>query len=773
MLQSAHSLDALDDGVPRPADGFSWKPNAAELLSLGVMLSIGAATAIYLNSQSQSESLLAPVIVAGVMVTNLVAAMVFIVLMGSRLARSRAQRSMTGGNGRLHVRLVALFSVLAAVPTVLVAIFASFLFQQGVDFWFSDKSRGMFENAAGLAQGFYEENQREVGANAVAMASDLRATLARTRVDDPAFSDYYLQQVVVRNLNGSANVEIGKDGVARTPAMVDPDGRSGADWLSPEALVRLEAGEEVVVFTRNDRVEAATLLSAEPRVYLYVSRDSQVLGQGLFERARAVLADYNALLGQSRRLQLQFNLALYLGSLLVVALAVASAILVADRIVRPLGNLVGAARTAAEGDLSVRVPPSPRQDEIAVLAQAFNAMTAKLQAQTGDLIEANDLLQRRRAFMETVLSGVSAGILSVNGAGDILLANAAATRLLVVPEDGLVGQSLARVSPELAALCSARRGEAVLNMVRSDQEVMTVAAKVEVLNDGHVISFEDITQQLIDQRRAAWADVARRIAHEIKNPLTPIQLAAERLQRRFGQRAEADEGVFRQLTDTIIRQVNDVRRMVDEFSSFARMPAPTFGTEDLVDIVRRSIFLFEVAHPDVRFSFRSDEPGVALHCDRRLLSQAVANVVKNAVEAIVERPARDDGPTPSGPLGQIAVAIEWRAASGDRPDAWAICVDDDGIGLPKQREAIIEPYMTTRKGGTGLGLAIVKKIIEDHRGEIEFADSPLGGARVVITLYPDRLHAIEDGPAAPDTAGPDASVPGRVRNHLNETEHGA
>lgn len=747
----------LPAAIEPTADGAGaarlWRFAPPEWYALAAMASVALATWLFITGDRQSQELLNPAVVAAIMVVNLVPAMTSIVLIGSRIARARATDSLAGGNGRLHVRLVALFSLIAAAPTLLVAIFASLLFQQGVDFWFSDRSRGMFENAASLAQGYYQENQREVGANTIAMATDLRTFLSRAPITDPRFADYYLQQVVVRNLNESAIIEIGRDGVARTPAMVDPDNRAAENRISRATIVKLDAGRDVIVARSGDRIEAATRLDPARAVYLYASRDSQVLGLQQFERARNVLADYNALFARSRQLQFQFNIALYLGSLLLLSLAVIAAIVVADRIVRPLGILVGAARTAAGGDLSVRVEPSWRDDEIAVLARAFNSMTEQLQGQTGALLRANDQLETRRAFIETVLSRVSAAVVSLDGEGRIRLANAAAETLLGQSAAQLAGRPLLAVSPELARLVSGGQSEAVLLLARAGREPKTVAAKAVALTDGHVLSFEDITQQLHDQRRAAWADVARRIAHEIKNPLTPIQLAAERLQRRFGSKLEEEAGVFAKLTDTIIRQVSDVRRMVDEFSSFARMPAPTFGPEDLRDIVRQSVFLFEVARPDIAFTIVVPDDGDALVCDRRLLSQAITNVVKNAVEAIDERRLRDGGETAGG---EVSIRV---SGAGE---ALLLDVEDDGIGLPPERDRIAEPYMTTRQSGTGLGLAIVKKIIDDHLGEIEFDDAAGGGARVHITLYPARLAGLA-GKSGELIEAATETVPGRTR----------
>ncbi|WP_432770508.1 sensor histidine kinase [Sphingopyxis sp.] len=756
------ALDAVSD--EEGARSGIWRFAAPEYYTLALVVSIGVATYIFVTGDAQSERLLTPALVAAIMVANLVPAMALIVLVGSRVARARAESTMGGGNGRLHVRLVALFSLIAAAPTLLVAIFASLLFQFGVDFWFSDRSRGMFENAAGLAEGYYQENQREVGANAVAMATDLGGYLEKAPIDGADFSSYYFQQVVVRSLNQSAIIELGPDGIARTATAVAPDDRNADQLLRPEVIRRLNAGEDVVITRQRNRIEAVTRLPSSRAAFVYASRDFNVPGFSQSARAGTVLADYNNLFARSQLLQLQFNGALYLGSLLLLALAVIAAIVVADRIIRPLGTLVGATRAAAGGDLSVRVTPPARNDEISVLTVAFNRMTEQLEGQTSALVGANEQLEARRSFIEAVLSGVSSAVISVDADHRILLANAAAERLICQSSNCLTGAPLADVAPELARLLTGDEREAIVQLARRDAEPATLAAKAVAQGDGFVLSFEDITQQLLDQRRAAWSDVARRIAHEIKNPLTPIQLAAERLQRRFGDKVEGDTATFKKLTDTIVRQVHDMRRMVDEFSSFARMPKPTFGVEDIRDILKQAVFLFEVAKPDIEFVVDVPDAIEPLVCDRRLLSQALTNIVKNAVEAIEERSKNLEPPL----SGHIRAALDMR-----NDGQIAITVTDDGIGLPEAREAIAEPYMTTRQGGTGLGLAIVKKIVEQHFGDLEFSDNPAGrGTRVTLTLHPDRLRPLA-GQGGETTMGQAESVPGRIRNRQDREDHGA
>ncbi|WP_150291304.1 ATP-binding protein [Sphingobium estronivorans] len=705
-----------------------------EAVTLILFLGMAGITYFLLAGQGQSYTLLTPPIVALLLVANLVPAIALLVLLGRRVAKRRAAQSAIGSDGQLHVRLVAIFSIVASVPMLLVVIFASLLFQYGVQFWFSDSARGMLQNASDLARGYYEQNLREVGDETTTMASDLRDYLTQSKVSSPRFAEGYIYQVVTRKLNRSAIIEVGKDGVARTAATVDPDSRPASEMLSADVIKRLETGENVVVAAKPNQIEAVTLLYPNAKIYLYATRDSGSTAFSNVERAQKVLSDYDIFAAQSRALQLRFNIMLFVGSLLLVGVAVYIALKVADWMVRPVNELVMAARRITAGDLSARVTSPQARDEIGTLASAFNRMTQRLEAQTGALVAANSQLDERRAFIEAILSGVSAGVLSVDRDGVILLLNSSAAEILAREGDDPVGRPLTDVSPELAALIESEDGAAIVQ-IRAHGDVRTLAVKVSEDASRHILTFDDITQQLSDQRRAAWSDVARRIAHEIKNPLTPIQLAAERLQRRYSEEVTSDKATFARLTGTIVRQVGDLRRIVDEFSSFARMPKPVFRRERIDDIARHALFLHEVAHPDIRFEYRSHDGDVEMVCDRRQLGQALTNIVKNAVEAIEPKPAADDGLS----RGRVCMTV-------DRDDGnLLISVQDNGIGLPPERERILEPYMTTRTKGTGLGLAIVKKIVEEHMGEIRFDDAEGGGARVTLRFPVAVLEKLEEG----------------------------
>lgn len=671
---------------------------------------------------------------ATLLVGTLVPAMTLLVLLGRRMALRRAAETL-GGTGRLHTQLVFFFSLLAAIPTLLVVVFASYLFQSGVEFWFSDSSRGLLENANKLARGYYEQNLRDVGNETVAMASDLRDYLGQAPIASPAFVEGYSYQVVSRKLNESAIIQKGRDGQLRTAAIVDPEKSSNRERVTREVLGRLEAGEPMVVSANANRIEAVTPIDRNTGIYLYAARSSDLLAFSQGQRAQNIVRAYEVLTRRARTLQLRFNVALFVASLALVGLSVWFALRFADRQVKPLYDLVGAARRVGSGNYALRVEGRTGTDEIGQLNRAFNRMTAQIERQTSALVEANQQLHERKAFIEAVLESVSAGIISIDGEGRVQLINTPGHALLFgADERDPIDEPIGKVEPQIAALVEREQHSAVIQHGRGG-ELRTLAVRISRDRTGHVVTFEDITRQLLDQRQAAWSDVARRIAHEIKNPLTPIQLATERLRRRYGKQIENDPQLFEELTNTIIRQVGDLRNMVDEFSSFARLPKPVFRAEDPVDLARQAVFLQEVARPDLDFAFTALDPAGEgpvlgrLLCDRHQFGQAMTNVLKNAVEAIEAR-ARGAG---ADYRGRVTVTME------GRDDLVAVTVADNGIGLPQDRERITEPYMTTREKGTGLGLAIVQKIIEEHGGEMTFAATGDGGTAVRMCFARDPV----------------------------------
>ncbi len=700
-----------------------WLPYV-ELGAFVSLVVIGVVSYLVLTGGQPGQRLLTPPLVALLLVANLIPAIALIVLAGRRIAMKRAASSSIGGHGRLHVRLVALFSLIASIPVLLLVIFASLLFQYGVEFWYSDRARNMFENANTLAQTFYNEKQERIIRETELMASDLSFNLSVAPIDSKGFNENFAYQVYVRELSEAAIVRLTPKNGSQSLALVNPYDRPTENWVPPAIAQQLRATRRTYFQDSGGRMQAIAPLPGAPDVFVYAARVSSPQAQAQAKRFSLVLKSYDDLVERSRTLQLQFHAALLLITLLIVGIAVWVALKVADRLVKPVGELVNAAQRVTAGDLTARVEEPPTRDELGVLSSAFNRMTDRLEAQRNEIIAASDLIDRRRAFIEAVLSGVTAGVIALGEDRRVRIMNRSAIELLEAEPDSTL--PLSQIAPELNAMLDTGETEAIVHLAGKD-EPRTLAVKITRDEQGHVLTFDDITAQLTDQRRAAWADVARRIAHEIKNPLTPIQLAAERLKRRFGKEIQTDPATFERLTDTIVRQVGDLRRMVDEFSSFARMPKPVFHEESLIDICRQAVFLHEIAHPAIRFSIEAPDPRLQLVCDRRQLGQALTNLVKNAVEAVEASSTTD---------GAICVAME------KAPDsAVVLTVSDNGIGLPKERARLAEPYMTTRERGTGLGLAIVKKIVEEHGGALAFSDREGGGT--IITLRFDGLSANE------------------------------
>lgn len=705
----------------RRSNVFLW----LEATAMAALAAAVAATWSAYNRSAAPDDLLPTMWVSALLMATLVPAMALLVLIGRRLALRRA----AGSTARLHVRLVFFFSMVAAIPTLLVAGFAAFLFQTGVDFWFSDQSRGLMENANALAQNYYDANQRNVEQNSVIMATDMRETLARVPITDPDFPDFYAYQAQGREITESAILQRMADGSFRTAVALNLTKDNSPLEFSRAALPQLDQGQLVVVVGSPERIEALVPIDAQAGVYLYNARTTEETMFKSWSQAQSIVTAYDRLTGSARTLQLRFNIALVAVSLLLVGLAIWFGLRFADRQVEPLTDLVGAARKVGQGNFALRLEGRTGADEIGLLNRAFNRMTAQLEKQTQALVSANRQIDDRRAFTEAVLESVTAGVVSVDAAARVTLMNSSAQALLA-PEGApsMIGQSLGTLSPELARILSEGKERAVVTHAKGT-ELLTLAVKIAPGTSGHVITFEDITRQLLDQRQAAWSDVARRIAHEIKNPLTPIQLATERLKRRYRtQVSDEDRALFDELTNTIVRQVGDLRTMVDEFSSFARLPKPVFRDEDALDLVRQAVFLQEVAHSGIAFTVSSSELiNREVRCDRHQFGQAMTNVLKNAVEAVEARAVEAHGAF----AGEITVSMR------DAGDSIIVTVEDNGIGLPADRDRITEPYVTTREKGTGLGLAIVNKIVDEHGGDMSFASAASGGTRVTLRFARD------------------------------------
>jgi two-component system nitrogen regulation sensor histidine kinase NtrY len=492
---------------------------------------------------------------------------------------------------------------------------------------------------------------------------------------------------------------------------------------SPELLKKItDTDPQVALIPQGDHVAAAIKLRGYNDMYLYVAQmlDPRVVAQ--LTATRDSISEYANLEARRIGIQIAFALMFAVIALIVILSSAWIGLDFANRLVAPIRRLIGAANVVSTGNLNIKVPIRGSEGELARLGETFNKMTAELRTQHADIVRARDVIDSRRRFTEAVLSGASAGVIGVTAEGRITILNRSAERLIGRPESEVLGQPLQEVAPELGEIFAAARSshqrlvQRQVAVARNGQErnfsVRVTSEQEPESEHGYVITIDDITELVLAQRSSAWADIARRIAHEIKNPLTPIQLSAERLRRKYRKLIVEDTAIFEQCTDTIVRQVDDIKRMVDEFSRFARMPKPVIADEDIADTVRQVVFLLRVGHPNIDFAVELQSEVMPARFDRRLISQALTNIIKNATEAIAAvRPAE---------LGHGRIIV---AARREGREA-IIDVVDNGIGLPKENRArLLEPYVTTREKGTGLGLAIVGRILEEHGGRIELRDA--------------------------------------------------
>lgn len=668
-------------------------------------------------------------LVIALLLANLTIVLVLFALICWRVVRIIMARVSGAAGSKLHARLVAMFSIVAVMPAIIVAVFAAVTLNRGLDAWFSERTQVIISNAQTVAEAYLNEHHHVLRGDALAMATDLDRAAPYLATNPEHFQELVGTQAALRSL--PVVYLINEQG--RVLARASVAGMPPIGLPTPEQFAAAKKGE-AVLFTVDsvDQVRALVKLPSLDDVFLYVARpvDSRVLDH--LAQTREAVNEYQSL--EQRRITFQVTFALiYIAVALVTLLAaIWLGLWASNRIVDPIGKLVDASERISAGDLTARVEPGETGDELDMLSDAFNRMTTQLETQRNELINANHQFDQRRQFTEAVLSGVSAGVFGLDNEGIINHANRAALRFFDRTEADMVGHDIAVIVPEMAELFreaqshSDRRARAQIVIPGGGVErTLNIRVTREVTDSGvggFVLTFDDITELVSAQRTSAWADVARRIAHEIKNPLTPIQLSAERLRRKYSKEVLSDPEVFLQCTETIIRQVGDIGRMVDEFSSFARMPEAVIKSIELNEIVRQAAFLQRIGHPEIEYVLDLPLTSVWLECDGRLLSQALTNLLKNAAEAIRGHDEDDEETHRSakdGELGRILVRMI------EEPEFIIIEVRDTGCGLPQaNRIRLTEPYMTTRSKGTGLGLAIVNKVMEDHGGTLELEDAP-------------------------------------------------
>ncbi|HEV2561114.1 MAG TPA: PAS domain-containing sensor histidine kinase [Rhizomicrobium sp.] len=743
------NASALEPSPPEATGllGLMQAVSRPSLLALGVaMLAVLSGVLTYSVVTGLIPYTPTPEILVGLLVINFTLVMALGALIAWRLTRLWAARRSGLAGARLHVRLVAMFAAVAVVPAIFVAVFAAVTLNLGMEAWFSARVKSALENAVNVAERYVQGHERLIVADAYEIANNIehdpqlfdetnhvRAEVLFTRL---------AELTKARGLQASYILDSQGHVLGSTKQRFLPDLK-----LPSSADIKAAAKGTIVIDANSDVgvVRALIRMQALNDAYLLVVRSVDPKVLGYYQRTVDAVTEYHRLDQNRSEVQLIFAALYGVVSLLILLAAIWMGLWAANRLVKPISRLIGAAERVSEGDLKAQVEVDRGDDEIASLGHAFNRMTSQLDTQRSEIVEASHQIDARRRFTEAVLAGVSAGVIGLDGDGRITIVNRAASRLLAAAPDEIEGKHYAEAVPELAALIGRAiqepigraSGEAT---VKRGTTVRSLSVQVDsekgVGEAGFVVTFDDITDLVSAQRTAAWADVARRIAHEIKNPLTPIQLAAERLKRKYANEVESDPEVFNQCTDTIIRQVGDIGRMVDEFSSFARMPAPVMRRENVQELLQQSIFLQRVANPQIIFDTRTPKDILYLECDGRLVSQAFTNVLKNAVEAIGTREASgDEG------AGHITSTMEMKDGK------LVVSVADNGIGLPQeQRHRLTEPYVTTRAKGTGLGLAIVRKILEDHGGDLTLCDREDGERGAEIRLsFPIRHKNIRAG----------------------------
>jgi two-component system nitrogen regulation sensor histidine kinase NtrY len=747
--------------------GYSWKKRSLKLFGrksspwtfrFAIILIVAAAIsgfATYAALNSLPPFGKDPNTVFWLLNLDLIILLMLVTLTASRIVNVWIGRRKGLAGSKLHVRLVLIFSLLTVTPAILMTIFSAFFLHFGVQSWFSDRVRTAVNESQAVAEAYLSEHQQVIKADVLAAANDLNRQADILVGNQAAFNQIMQTQSMLRNFSETLVFE-GSGFVYSRSGITSTLSRHNI----PDYLLEQARNGEIVLMTAGDgdRVRALLKLNNFTDAFLFVSRmvDPTVLRHVVDTRKAA--KDYEKLEEQRSDFQVTITMIFVVVALLLLFAAIWLGLVLARQIVMPISSMVSAADRVRAGDLSARVPERKRGDEFDVLALSFNRMTKQLNEQREELIMANRQLDQRRRFTETVLAGVSSGVVGVNEKGIITLVNSSAGDLLAIDVADMTGEKIASFLPELKPLLKEAhekpgkitQSEIVFINGDNSRRILLVRIAIETIGDkdnGAVITFDDITELQSAQRKAAWADVARRIAHEIKNPLTPIQLSAERLKKKYLNQIDEDQEIFSQCTDTIIHHVSDIGRMVNEFSAFARMPEPVMKNEDLVLCIKHVLTLQEQAHPDIKIDLKfsnKEAENILARFDSRQVRQAFTNILQNAIDSI-------HGKIKSKPShkGRLDIIIGIREAQQEA----FIALTDNGLGLPEHEDPsrLTEPYVTHREKGTGLGLAIVKKILEDHGGRFVIGTpqwlkenslwKSRGGATVILVFPLDGIDS--------------------------------
>ena len=664
--------------------------------------------------------------VVALLTVDFILLVMLIGIIGTRIhSMCNSLRAASTGS-QLQKRILLLFSIVTITPTIIVSIFAGLFFNLGIQAWFNERVGTAVNESLAVAEAYLSEHKENIRADALAMANDL-AQVSQVALTDPMEFN--------RIVGAQAALRLLTEAIVFQGNRIIAEGRLSFalafEHIPPEILERVNRGEVVIMTTKYDKVRALARIEGLQNGYLLVGRlvDHKVLAH--MKNTQGAVNEYNMLREHLLALESTFEMVFLALILLLLLTSVWYGLLFAQRLTGPIAGLAAAAERVRGGDFSARVEGGQQMDEIGTLSRAFNRMTEQLQAQRGELILANRSLDERRRFSEAVLAGVSAGVIALDPSRNINLFSRSATAIFASIERSItpevkIGDLLPGVH-SLLAQAEQMPGEVVQDTVSLTNNGKTLTLHVRVTIErldaeieGYIVTFDDISLLVAAQRNAAWADVARRVAHEIKNPLTPIQLSADRLKRKYLRFITEDQDTYVRYIDTIIRHVGDIGKMVEEFVSFARMPTPRFASEDICAIARKAVFSAQVANPGIDYEQDIPATEICLEADERQITQVLTNLLKNAAESIEARQPEK---------GRIQLQLT------QATDRIILTISDNGVGFPPQDiQKMFEPYVTTRSKGTGLGLSIVKKIMDDHKGLINIENIEGGGARVTLSF---------------------------------------
>ena len=692
------------------------------LISALVILVFAAIIAGYFSITRYAGSITQDAKIVPIIIIISVLSLSFAAVVVQRAVKLWSSLKSGSVGSRLQSRLVSVFSIITILPTIVVSLFSISFFNLGIQSWFDERVSTALQESVAVSKIYLDEHKYTIRGDAIAMADDIDRELDNNPVNENFINNLVNTQTVLRSLSEAAIFQKGNI-IARSQLAFS----LAFEHIPANDIALADRGDIVVNLEGDDKVRALIKLKSlhAPDTYLLIGRiiDNKVVKH--VSTADSSVEQYQRLKKNISSKQLEFSLVFVLFAAVLLFSAILYAMYFAAKIISPIGKLINASERVRAGDFTAKVAEGPKNDEIGTLARAFNRMTDELEKQRKDLVEINRQLDTRRRFSEAVLSGVSAGIIALNKEKIVTLANpVAANLLLLAPDAKIKGELITEIVPEFAELFSGSEENAEITITHGDKtrvlHVRIVLEKFAEEIEGYIVTFDDITELLVAQRKAAWSDVARRVAHEIKNPLTPIQLAAERLKKKYLPQILEESDTYVRYLDTISRHVGDIGKIVDEFVSFARMPAPTMKPEDITSIINKVVFSEQTTHAEIEYNLIIEQQPIFVLCDEQQISRVFLNLLKNAAEAF-------ENFHPEKPTIKISCTLEGNNCK--------LQISDNGPGFPPDKmKTLFEPYMTTRAKGTGLGLSIVKKIIDDHKASLTLDNLPEGGAGVTIVF---------------------------------------